>query len=85
MFVDKVVELDDDRSYVVLDKTVLDNKTYYYAVRLDDLNNPTNNYLFFEEMKEDGEYYLDPINNEEMKNLLTITFTINFLNMAYDM
>ncbi len=85
MFVDKIVELDNNRSYVVLDKTLLNDKNYYYALRLDDDNNPTDNYLFFEEEKDEGEYYLNPINDENLRNLLTIAFTINFMNMAYDM
>jgi len=85
MFVDKIVDLDDDRSYLILDKTVLNDKNYYYALRLDSNGKPTDKYLFFEELNEDGDYYLDPIREENMKNLLTISFTISFMNMAYDM
>ena len=38
--VDKIVELEDNRSYVILDKTELDNKVYYYGLRLDDKEEP---------------------------------------------
>lgn len=82
--VDKIVELDNDKSYAILDETLIDNKKYYFGLRLDKNDEPTNNYLFFEESIEDKETYLTPIVNKDMKGALLTAFTINFIDKAYD-
>ncbi len=81
---DKIVELDNDRTYVILDSTYSDNRVFYYAVRLDEKEEPTNNYLFFEEFKEDDDTYLDPVTDETLKAMLFGAFTLNFVDMVYD-
>ena len=83
--VDSIVELENNKSYVILDKTILDNRTFYYGLRLNDNEEPTNNYLFFEEFKDNQDIYLDPITDEQIKGLLLTVFTVNYLNTAYDM
>lgn len=83
--VDNIVELENGFSYVILDKTILDNRTFYYALRLDDKEQPTKNYLFFEELKNDDEVFFDTVEDENIKNTLLIAFSINYLNMAYDL
>ena len=83
--VDQIVELENNKSYLILDKAVLDNRTFYYGVRLDDKDEPTNNYLFFEEFSENDDTYLYPISDDKMKGLLLSTFTINYLNYVYDL
>jgi len=82
--VDQIVELEDNKKYVILDEKELDKKNYYFGLRLDDNENPTNKYLFFEEMKDDGETYLLPVEDEQIKGLLLTTFTINYLDKTYD-
>ena len=75
--VDKIVELENDKSYVILDETILNNIKYYYGLRLNDKEEPTNNYLFFEETIENNDAYLTPIEDNNVKNLLLTLFTIN--------
>ena len=82
--VDKIVELENNKSYVLLDETVLDNVKYYFGLRLDANEEPTNNYLFFEESKEGVDTFLTPIVDEDMKGLLLTAFTVNFLDKVYD-
>ena len=82
--VDKIVELENNKSYVILDETKVDNDKYYFGLRLNDNDEPTNNYLFFSEYKDKSEVYLIPINDEDLKRLLLTTFTINFLDKVYD-
>lgn len=82
--VDKIVELENDRSYAILDETLLGNTKYYFGLRLNEKEEPTNNYLFFEEYKEDNNIFLTPIENENMKGLLLTSFTVNFLDKVYD-
>ena len=71
--VDKIVELENNKSYVLLDESILNDSKYYFALRLNEKEEPTNNYLFFEELKDD-----------ELKKLLLTSFTINFLDKVYD-
>ena len=83
--VDKIVELDDDRSYVLLDKVDLEGRVFYFALRLNDKEEPTNNYLFFEELKEDGETYLNKVVDKDEKFILLNAFAINFSELAEDL
>jgi hypothetical protein len=82
--VDKIIELDNNKSYVILDETSLDEKKYYFGLRLNEKEEPTNNYLFFEESKEGIDTFLTPIEDESMKGLLLTAFTVNFLDKVYD-
>lgn len=82
--VDKIIELDNNKSYVILDEILIDKDKYYYGLRLNEKDEPTNNYLFFVEYKNDSDTYLIPINDSKMKGLLLTTFTVNFLDKVYD-
>ena len=82
--VDKIVELENNKSYAILDETVLDNNKYYFGLRLTDNDELTNNYLFFEESKENNDIFLTPISDKNMKGLLLTAFTVNFLDKVYD-
>ena len=82
--VDKIVELENNKNYAILDETIIDNNKYYFGLRLNDKDEPTNNYLFFSEYKDKDNIYLIPITNNDLKGLLLTSFTINFLDKAYD-
>lgn len=82
--VDKIVELENNKSYAILDETILDNNKYYFGLRLADNDELTNNYLFFQEYKENNETFLTPISDKNMKGLLLTAFTVNFLDKVYD-
>ena len=82
--VDKIVELENNNSYVLLDETLLNDIRYYFGLRLNDKEEPTNNYLFFEESKEGFDTFLTPIVDEDMKGLLLTAFTTNFVDKVYD-
>lgn len=83
--VDSIVELENGKKYVLLDVKNLNEKKYYFGLRLDDKEEPTNKFLFFEEIKDNNEVYLLPIEDENVKGLLLTVFTVNYLDKAYDM
>jgi len=83
--VDKIVELENGKTYVILDKKILDNRVFYYGLRLSDREEPTDDYLFFEEMNLDNETCLSPIVDESLKGLLLTAFTVNYLDRASDL
>ena len=82
--VDKIIELENNKKYVILDSKKLDGINYYFGLRLDKNETPTNNYLFFEESKIGSEVYLAPVEDDNTKGILLTAFTINYLNKVYD-
>ena len=84
MMIDKIVELENGKKYVMLDCKRINNITYYFGLRLDNNNEPTNNYLFFEEAKYGEDTYLSIVEDEKMKGLLLTTFTVNYLDKVYE-
>lgn len=82
--VDKIVELSNNKSYVILEETVLNDSKYYLGLRLNKNEEPTNNYLFFDETINNDNTYLTPIENEDVKSVLLTSFTMNFLEKVYD-
>lgn len=82
--VDKIVELENNKKYVLLDEKELDNTKYYFGLRLNEKEEPANNYLFFEELKEGNDTFLTPIEDENVKGLLLTAFTVNYLDKVYD-
>lgn len=82
--VDKIVELENDKSYAILDEVLLGENKYYFGLRLNENDEPTSNYLFFQEHMECNEVYLTPVIDENMKSLLLSSFTVNFVDKAYD-
>ena len=81
---DMIVELENGKSYLILDECILKDIKYYFGVRLDENDEPTNNYLFFSESNNGGDIYLDPVSNDELKNILLTSFTVSFLEKVYD-
>lgn len=82
--VDNIVMLEDDKQYVILDEKELDSVKYYYGLRLDDNEEPTDMYLFFKESRYDDDIYLTPVEDENIKKILLTAFTVNFLDKVYD-
>lgn len=82
--VDMIVELENNKNYVILDEIMLKKVKYYFGLRLDENEEPTNNYLFFEESKNGMDTYLMPIEDNNLKDVLLTSFTINFLDKVYD-
>ena len=83
--IDKIITLSNNKKYLILDETILDNIKYYFGLRLNGNNSPTNNYLYFEEIKEDNNLSLKPIEKEEIKDILLTSFTINYFDKVYDL
>ena len=81
--IDKIVELENNKSYVILDETSLEDKKYYFGLRLNDNEEPTNNYSFFVESKDDDKIFLTFVEDKELRKLLLSAFTINLLEGVY--
>lgn len=82
--IDNIIELDNNKKYLILDECELDNIRYYFGVRLTDDEELTNTYLFFKEIIDNERIYLNPIEDDKLKGLLLTSFTINYAEKVYD-
>ncbi len=82
--VNKIIELNNNQKYVLLEDTFFEDTKYYLGLRLDKNDEPTNNYLFFEEFITDDDVFLLPIDKSNMKGMLLTAFTLDLLHKAYD-
>lgn len=80
-----IITLDDDTSYALLDETTLKNKKYFFAVKLDENSNPTTMYEVFQEDYEDGEYFINTLDESNYKQALLLDFTNNYMKKVGDL
>lgn len=78
---DTIITLDDNTTYALLDETIIDNKKYFFALKLDENNNPTTEYEIFENEEEDGEIYMNVLENEDLKQSIMVEFTNNYMKL----
>jgi len=72
-----IVELSNNKKYIISDSTLENNKIYYLALELDKLENPTDESIFFEHGSNNT---LIPIKNENDIDFLKTIFVNKFLN-----
>lgn len=79
---DTLITLDDNTEYALLDETILDNKKYFFAIKVDNITKePTDEYEIFIEEKDNNDIYMDIITNETLKESLMVEFTNNYMNI----
>ena len=79
---DTIITLDDNSIYALLDETTIDEKKYFFAVKLDNKNNPTTEYEIFECVIENGETYMDILEDDNFKESILVDFTNNYIKMV---
>ena len=80
---DTMITLEDGSIYVLLDETYIDDKKYFFAVKIDnETQNPTTEYEIFEEEIEDGESYMITLEDGDFKQAILIDFTNNYMRMV---
>lgn len=76
---DTIITLDDNTTYALLDESTINNTKYFFAVRLDENNNPTTEYEIFECEEENEETYMSVLEDDNLKQSIMVDFTNNFL------
>ena len=80
---DTMITLEDGETYVLLDETEINDKKYFFAVKIDnETQNPTTEYEVFEEEIEDGETYMVTLDDGDFKQAILIDFTNNYMHMV---
>lgn len=82
--VDKIIKLENNIKYILLDETILSKIKYYVGLKLNENNEPTNEYQYFEEKKDKNNIFLKPVINDKIKDLLLTSFTVNYFNNVYE-
>ena len=82
--VDKIIKLENNIKYILIDEKILSKIKYYVGLKLNEKNEPTNEYLYFEEKKDKNNIFLKPVINDKTKDLLLTSFTVNYFNNVYE-
>lgn len=75
---DKMIILADDTKYGILLESELTENTYYLAVLLNEQEEPTQNFAVLEEIKKDGQEYVQKINDPLILNELLEDFNLQY-------
>lgn len=80
MEIGKIITLDDNKDYLLLEKVGLDRKEYLYMVEVDKDDMPTANYHFLELFHESDGDYTEEVEDKNIIEALTSLITIKYLN-----
>lgn len=83
---DTIITLEDNTEYALLDESAIDDKKYFFAVKLDKTTgNPTTEYEVFEEEHDGDDIYMSALEESDYKQAILIDFTNNYMNMVKEM
>ena len=86
MNIDTIITLSDNSKYWLLDKTSIEDKTYFYAVAVkDDLSSVYKEFIFIEELKKDGKIFIKKVEDQEVKDFLLTIFTKEYVESIEDL
>lgn len=80
----QIITLEDNEKYLLLLDTVQEEHKFFYANKLSDDEKTTNIYEIFEETQEDGNTYMELVEDEEIKKFLINVFTIDMVDLVTD-
>ena len=79
MNVDEVIQLEDNNNYGLLLKADIDDRNYFLAVKLNEKEEPTNEYKVLKEINENTDTYVQEINDP-----LILSQLLEEYSMQYD-
>ena len=79
MNVDEVIQLEDNNNYGLLLKADIDDRNYFLAVKLNEKEEPTNEYKVLKEINENNDTYVQEINDP-----LILSQLLEEYSMQYD-
>lgn len=62
----EIITINDNEEYMILDTTELKKEQYLYCVKIDANEMPTTEYCYFKGIEEDGELYVEEIEDENL-------------------
>lgn len=73
----QMMELDNGKKYGIFKQAIYKGENYYVAMELDENEQPLENFSFFHETKENGESFVELVQDEKM-----ITLLVEYLKLA---
>lgn len=80
MEINTIITLEDKSKYVLLDKIIKNKKKYFFAIKLDEVENPTTEYEIFELEKSNKDTYMNIVDDKELRENIFLEFTNNYIN-----
>ena len=84
MDINTIITLEDKSKYVLLDKVIKNKKKYFFAIKLDEEDNPTTEYEIFELEKNNKENFMNVVEDIELRENIFVEFTNNYINTKED-
>lgn len=82
MSVDMIVTLGEGKRYYLVDDTIQDNRRFFLGTRLGDDDLPMAESEIFEEIQDEGAYYLTPVIEDDVLNTLAAVFIAKFKKLV---
>ncbi len=77
---EEVITLENNKEYVILDTVMYKDEKYLYCVGIDKDEIPTKEYLYLKGIKENDEFYVENVEDQETLNAIVALFTANYLS-----
>ena len=80
----QIITLDDNEKYLLLLDTIQEGHKFFYANKLTEDEKNTSEYEIFEETTEDGDTYMEIVEDDEVKEFLVNVFTVDMIDVVTD-
>lgn len=78
MKVDTVITLENNENCLLLEKAVYENNNYFLSVILNELEEPSEDYIILKEIVNEGEKFVERVTNDDLISELLKLFSQNF-------
>ena len=78
MKVDEIIELENGTSYLLLLDSTIDNIPYFLAVKLNEQEEPTNDYIVLKEITENNETYIQKVTDPIILSKLITEYSLDY-------
>ena len=85
MIVDSVITLEDDVNCLLLEKVTYNNDNYFLSVVLNEEEEPSDEYVVFKEINEDGQSFVEKVENAALLAELINLFTNNVAKLVQEL
>lgn len=75
-----IITLEDNVEYMVLDIVTINEDKYLYCVEIDEEEMPKMEYKYFKEVNENGNIYVDEVEDQKVIETISAMFTMNYLD-----
>ena len=78
MKVDEIIELENGTSYLLLLNSTIDNTNYFLVVKLNEQEEPTNDYIVLKEITENNETYIQKVTDPIILSKLVTEYSLDY-------